>query len=200
MHPAVATLAAAAIGVTALWAATDGLQALTTEGARRLVAAERAPEMPTVTVEAMAGQAMTLPAGDGRATVVEFVYTTCPTICQAAGIEMARLRDRLADGPLSERVRLVSLSFDPETDTPELLADYGERHGAKGRIWTVARPDPTDLPRLLDAYGITVIPDGWGGWTHNAALHVVGPDGRLRAILDIDDLDGAEAAIRAVLR
>lgn len=132
--------------------------------------------------------------------MVEFVYTTCPSICQSAGADMARLRDRLAGAGLADRVRLVSLSFDPETDTPELLADYGARHGADGRLWTVARPDPADLPALLAAYGVRVIPDGWGGWTHNAALHVVGPDGRLRAILDIDDLDGAEAAIRAALR
>lgn len=200
MHPAAASLLALALGVCALWGASDGFQALTAEGARRLAAARDAPRMPAVTVETMTGAALALPDGAGRAQVVEFVYATCPTICQTGGDEMARLRDRLAAAGLADRVRLVSLSFDPETDTPELLAGYGARHGADGRLWTVARPDPADLPRLLAAYGVTVIPDGWGGFTHNIALHVVGPDGRLGAILDIGDLDGAEAAIRAVLR
>jgi len=200
MHPAAASLAALALGATAIWGATDGLQALTAEGARRLAAARDAPRMPAVTVETMTGQPLALPAAGGRAEVIEFVYTTCPTICRTGGDEMARLRDRLREAGLAGQVRLVSLSFDPETDTRALLADYGARHGADGRIWTVARPDPADLPRLLRAYGVTVIPDGWGGYEHNIVLHVVAPDGRLSAILDIDDLDGAEAAIRAVLR
>jgi protein SCO1/2 len=53
---------------------------------------------------------------------------------------------------------------------------------------------------LLSAYGVTVIPDRAGGFVHNAALHIIAPDGRLTAILDMDDLDGAEKAIGRALR
>lgn len=42
------------------------------------------------------------------------------------------------------------------------------------------------LKRLLDAFGIVVIPDGLGGFEHNAALHLLGRDGRLVLIGDID--------------
>lgn len=199
MHPVAASLAALALGAATFWTVTDGLQALTTETARRLAVARNAPPVPEVVLETMAHTPLAVPDGTGKAQVVEFVYTTCPTLCQTAGIEMARLGERLAEAGLDDRVQLVSVSFDPETDTPERLADYGERHGADGRLWTLARPDPADLPGLLKAYGVTVIPDGWGGWIHNVALHVVGPDGRLRAILDIDDIAGAEAALRRVL-
>lgn len=180
--------------------ATDGLAALTTEGARRLSATRDAPELPRVAIETMAGTVAPLPAMP-RATVVEFIYTTCPDICQAAGDEMAQLRDRLAGGPLADRVRLVSVSFDPARDDPAQMAKYGRWHDADGTVWTVARPeDAQDLPRLLDAYGVTVIPDRFGGFAHNTALHVVSPSGRLSAILDMDDLDGAEAELARVLR
>jgi protein SCO1/2 len=113
---------------------------------------------------------------------------------------MARLRDRLAAGPFAGRARLVSLSFDPARDTQAQMAEYGRWHGADGKVWTVARPAAKDLPALLNAYGVTVIPDRAGGFVHNAALHVVSPDGRLTAILSMDDLDGAEKALERALR
>ncbi|GAB1715836.1 MAG: hypothetical protein NTAFB05_08780 [Nitrobacter sp.] len=200
MHPLLASVAVIATGGALLWQATDGFAALTTERARRVEVMRDMSAVPTFTVETMAGERLSLPPGDGRATVVEFIYTNCPSICQSAGAELMRLRDRLAKGPLAARVWLVSLSFDPARDTPERMAEYGHGHGADGRLWTVARPAKGDLGALLNAYGITVIPDRAGGFTHNAALHVVSPDGRLLAILDMDDVDGAENAIEKALR
>lgn len=200
MHPALASLGALALGLGMLGLASDGFAALTTESARRAEALRDAPAMPRISIETMASSIEPLPAAS-RATVVEFIYTTCPDICQAAGAEMAQLRDRLATGPLAGRVRLVSLSFDPARDDPAQMADYARWHEADGAVWTVARPaDARDLPRLLDAYGVTVIPDRIGGLTHNTALHVLTPSGRLAAILDMDDLDGAEAALARVLQ
>lgn len=200
MRPLVASLAVVLAGGAVLWQATDGFAALTTERARRLRAITDMPAVPTFPVETMTGERLLLPPHDRKATVVEFIYTNCPTICQTAGAEMARLRDRLAAEPFAGRVRLVSLSFDPARDTPPQMAEYGRWHGADGKVWTVARPDDDALPALLHAYGVTVIPDGAGGFIHNAALHVVSPDGRLTAILDMDDLDGAEKAIGKALQ
>lgn len=199
MHPALASLALALAGAGAVGVSTDGFAALTTESARRLVAARDRPAMPRVTLETMEGTPEALPA-KGHATVVEFIYTTCPEICQIAGAEMAQLRDRIAAGPLAGRVRLVSLSFDPARDTPEQMARYGGWHGARGRHWTVARSAPDDLPALLAAYGVTVIPDRMGGYAHNTALHVLDPAGRLVAIRDMDDIAGAEAALAEALK
>lgn len=200
MQPLVASLAVVLAGGAVLLQATDGFAALTTERARRLAALTDMPVVPAFPVETMTGERLLLPPRDRKATVIEFIYTNCPTICQAAGAEMARLRDRLAAGPFAGRVRLVSLSFDPARDTPGQMAEYGRWHGADGQVWTVARPEANDLPALLNAYGVTVIPNRAGGFVHNAALHVVSPDGRLTAILGMDDLDGAENALRRALR
>lgn len=200
MRPLVASLAVVLAGGAALWQATDGLAALTSERARRLSALTDMPAVPAFPVETMTGEHLLLPTHDGKAIVVEFIYTNCPTICQAAGAEMARLRDRLATEAFAGSVRLVSLSFDPARDTQGQMAEYGRWHGADGPVWTVARPEGDALPALLHAYGVTVIPDRAGGFIHNAALHVVSPDGRLTAILDMDDLDGAEKALGKALQ
>ncbi len=194
MHAALASLSILVIGCYALWQATDGLGALTTEGARRLDVAATQPDLPDLVLEDMNGRDVVLGTPGDTIAFAEFIYTTCPTICRAAGESMARLRDRLVEEGLADRVRLMSVSFDPGYDDREAMAAYGELHDADGEVWTIARPDPRDLAVLLDSFGVQVIPDEFGGFEHNAALHLIDRAGRLIRIFDIDDIDGAALA------
>ncbi|MCP4780417.1 MAG: SCO family protein [Hyphomicrobium sp.] len=196
MKALLAALAVALAGPAFLWKATDGFQALTAEDARRVAAMRDRPMVPDIRLRAMSGEVIGLPSADRKVTMVEFIYTTCPTICQSAGTDLARVRDGLVEKGLGDEVRILSISFDPETDGPHQLSAYGESHGADGRIWTITRPDVDALPRLLRAFGVVVIPDRFGGYQHNAALHVVDPQGRLSAILDTDDITGALGAAK----
>ncbi len=194
MWAAIASLAIVTFGSATLWQATDGLRALTTEGARRLHAAAAPLDLPKLILEDMDGDEIVLGQPSDVLTFAEFIYTTCPTICVEAGDEMARLRDRLVDDGLEEQTRLLSISFDPTYDDPVAMTAYGELHEADGRIWTIARPNPGDLTAMLESFGVQVIPDEYGGYEHNAALHLVDRSGRLSGIFDIDDIDGAASA------
>ncbi len=189
-----------AIGLAALWLGTDGGRALTSETARRLTVARAPQPVPDALLETMEAEPLALHPGPGQVTIIEFIYTTCPTICQSAGADFARLRDAAVVAGIAHRLRLISLSFDPETDNPALLAAYGEMHGADGTIWTVARPKPSALPELLDSFGVTALPDGWGGFVHNAAIHLINDQGRLASITDIDDVEGAMTAAKGLLQ
>ncbi len=126
----------------------------------------------------------------------------CPTYCAALGSVYAQLRQRLADEIAAGRVRLVSISFDPARDGPAELRGLPralQRPIRQG--WDLGRPAHTaDLERWLKAFGVVVIADGMGGYTHNAAVHVVGPDRRLAAIHGLDDIDAIVAKVRAVGR
>ncbi len=195
MRAIMSSLFVVIIGSAALWQATDGLQALTAESARRISVAKTRPIVPDVDLETMSGTVTRLVDGNGKMTLVEFIYTRCPTICQTAGTHLARLRDRLKQHNLADRVRILSVSFDPTHDDVLALFAYGEAHGADGKIWTVTRPKPKDLAKLLKIFRVIVIPDDLGGYEHNTALHVVGADGRLAAILELDDVDGAITAV-----
>ena len=191
MRTVIASLLVIVLGSCVLWQATDGLGALTTEGARRLDVAAKQPDLPDLVLEDMAGRAVALGGPRDGITFAEFIYTTCPTICRAAGEEMAQLQRRLAAQGLGDHVRLLSVSFDPTYDDPDAMAEYGELHGADGLAWTIARPRMDDLDVMLRSFGVQVIPDGFGGYEHNAALHLVDREGRLTGIFDIDDIDGA---------
>jgi protein SCO1/2 len=153
--------------------------------------------MPDVRLIDMRGQELQLADENGRAVVVEFIYTTCPTLCTALGESFAKLQDAIKAAGLANRVRLVSISFDPARDGLEALKDYAEAHGADGRLWVTARPEnELALHALLEAFGVIVIPDGAGGFVHNAALHVVDRQGRLKSIFDV----GNEAQVLAAVR
>lgn len=173
-------------GGTALGAATDGFHAFTTETARRLAAREHPVPLPAATLETQSAARIHFSDFLGKWLLVDFVYTRCPTYCLALGGEFAQLQRRLAVPIAQGKVQLLSISFDPTHDTPRQLAAYQRRFRDQGFGWIAARPVGSDeLNQLERAFGITVIPDQFGGYTHNAAVHVVDPQGRLVEILDM---------------
>ena len=69
---------------------------------------------------------------DGRPVVLDFIYTTCTSICPLTSQTFADLQRKL--GAQRDAVHLVSISIDPEQDTPARLHDYAEKFGA-GPAW-----------------------------------------------------------------
>ncbi len=69
---------------------------------------------------------------DGRPVVMNFIFTTCTSICPLLSQTLARLQDEL--GAERDRVHIVSISIDPEEDTPARLAAYAKKHHA-GPEW-----------------------------------------------------------------
>ncbi|EBA17368.1 SCO1/SenC family protein [Roseobacter sp. SK209-2-6] len=178
------SILAAALGGGILWQTTDGAQAFTSEAARRLDVVRAPRPVPDLMLEDMNGRQVPLLPQKGEVVLVEFIYTVCGDICQIAATDFAGIRDQLhARG---ENVRLISVSFDPTRDTPEQMAIYGDAHEADGSNWTIARPEPGALEILLDLFDVVVIPDEWGGFQHNAAIHVISTKGEFSAVYDTD--------------
>ena len=122
----------------------------------------------------------------GRLLVVEFIYTSCPTICGLLGETFGQLQDLLRREPAASKLSLLSISFDVARDGPAQLKQYGERFGARPPGWRIAVPPAAELDKLLKRFGVVVIPDGAGGFVHNAAISVVDAEGRLSRVLDPD--------------
>jgi protein SCO1 len=119
--------------------------------------------------------------------LVNFIYTSCPSVCQALGAEYTQLQALLtAEGEQLRRpIRLVSLSFDLARDGPAELATHARLHRVDSRVWTVAAPaTPGDASRVLRQLGVVVVPDGLGGYVHNGAIHVINNTGAVLAIFD----------------
>ncbi len=179
-------------GVGILAAATDGFRAYTAETARRIDVREHPRLVPALPLQTADGGRSGFGQLRGRWLLVDFIYTRCMTYCSVQGGEFARLQRQLAEPIASGKLALLSVSFDPVHDDPSALAEYQRLHGAQGTGWIAARPvDHADLVALMHLFGVVAVPDGLGGFVHNAAIAVVDPDGKLVAILDWDDPQGA---------
>jgi protein SCO1/2 len=87
----------------------------------------------------------------GHVVAVNFVFTTCTTVCSPMTAVFGRVQDRLGDA-MEREVRLVSISLDPATDTPERLARYADKFGRRAG-WTFLTGDRERVLRVLRALG-----------------------------------------------
>jgi protein SCO1/2 len=116
----------------------------------------------------------------GKTVAMNFVFTTCTTICPPMGAYFGRLQDELGDR-LGRDVHLISVSVDPDTDTPERMAEWGARFGARDG-WTLVTGEVHDIERLLKALGVftpdvqdhapvaLIGNDAAGAWTRASGL------------------------------
>lgn len=93
--------------------------------------------VPRFTLVNQDGETVTQDIFEDGVVIVDFMFTNCPTICPMMTGVMADLTDRLAD----TKVKFVSMSVDPEHDTPEVLKAYGQRVSADFDRWTFLTGD-----------------------------------------------------------
>ncbi len=87
-----------------------------------------------------------------RVVAVNFVFTTCTTICPPMGATFAKLQKLLGDRS-GRDVHLLSVSVDPATDTPARLKAWSQKFGG-GPGWTLVTGNRDDIVRLLKALGV----------------------------------------------
>jgi len=94
----------------------------------------------------------------GRVWVVNFFYASCLDTCPLQSAEMANLQHDLTDAP---DVRLVSISIDPDHDTPEILRAYAQRVGADPQRWLFLTGEKAAIVRLAqDGFHLSVVDPG----------------------------------------
>ncbi|MDP6734471.1 MAG: SCO family protein [Gammaproteobacteria bacterium] len=171
-------------GIGLLAAVTDGFRAFTSETARRLAILEQPVAIPAATLQSHTGQDFHLGDLSGRVVVIDFIFTRCPTVCHTLGAQFRDMADELRG--LDSKAVLLSVSFDPDYDHPEQLIAYLGRYGELRDNWLAARiADKRELRHWLERFGVVVIPTE-AGYDHNAAVHIVDPQGQLVAILDYE--------------
>lgn len=135
--------------------------------------------VPDVRLTDQDGDAVQLSDYRGRALVLTFVYTRCPVpdYCPLMSRHFQRLQPALRRA-YGNRAQLLSVSFDPEYDTPEVLRDYARRYTDELTNWTFATARPAELARLTAPFGVFTEAEG-EQIVHNLVTAVVGPDGRV---------------------
>jgi protein SCO1/2 len=188
------------IATAALWSLTFGLRGWTADDIRRLRVLADPPQLHALRLDTSTGISLVPWANreaKPRIWLVTFMYTRCPTFCTVLGIQFERLQRQLKSDPRNAGIGLLSISFDPAHDNVQSLQRYATAHHAEPDRWTVAVPGSrAELARVERQSGVVVIDDGFGGFAHNAAIHVVRADGRLVRIFDFNDPEAALAWAR----
>ena len=83
----------------------------------------------------------------GKVWVADFIYTSCPDTCLLQTAQMTKLQKDLSE---EKDVRFVSITVDPERDTPEVLAEYAKRYGADTEKWFFLTGEKESIYRLAE--------------------------------------------------
>jgi protein SCO1 len=120
-----------------------------------------------------------------RVWIADFIFTRCPDVCPAMTERLARVRSSLGDG-----VDLVSVSVDPDHDTPERLAAFARAHGADTPRWHFLTGDRHEVEEtVLRAFNVAFSreSDDVASLTHGVHVALVDGRGRIRGYYDSND-------------
>lgn len=133
----------------------------------------------------------------GHALALNFVFTSCRVarMCPASTACMKSLADQLAKHSAAAGIRLVTITFDPETDTPGQLRAYADGYGIDHARHRFLTGDAGQIKDLMRHYGIQTLRDD-GTIVHNAALIVITPEGRIAYRNEGAAFDAEEVARR----
>jgi len=180
-------LAAAGIVALGVHRATSETATEPVSGVR--IAAPGRPELalplPAFSLRDQDGAAVTDRDLRGKVSIVNFIFTRCPTICPKLTAQMSELVKSTAD---VEGLAFVSISVDPENDPPPVLRAYGERYGADFTRWRFLTGDQKALEAtVVQGFKVALGRDDTGAIVHAERFVLVDREARIRGYFDAGD-------------
>lgn len=131
------------------------------------------------------GRAFSTGQFKGQALAMEFLFTRCPypTFCPLMADHFEQTQKKLlalTNGPANWQ--LLTITFDPEFDTPSVLKAYAESHHYDPAHWTFATAPLIDITAIGEQFGLAFWRDETGGISHNLRAAVIDASGRVRNI------------------
>lgn len=132
---------------------------------------------------------------EGKITIVDFFFTSCPSICPVMSTEMERVQDAFRDEDL---VQIYSISIDPDYDTPPVLTEYAERHGARKDKWHFLSGPKKETHELARCGFVLPIVDGGSvpdDFIHSDKFVLIDEQGRIRGYYSGTNREGVDQLI-----
>jgi protein SCO1 len=143
---------------------------------------ERLPTIgaaPDFALTSQDGAEVTLASLRGKVVAVTFIYTSCPDVCPMLSDKLARVQDAL--GPdFGTEVAFLSITVDPEHDTPEVLKGYAEAFEANLTGWSFLTGEPATVLDVAHRYGVAVVKAADGGVDHTLLTTLIDRQGTMR--------------------
>jgi protein SCO1/2 len=129
-----------------------------------------------VSVEDQFGEVTGLDRYKGHPVLVTMFYTSCPHVCPML-ISTIRLTESKLSIEERTKLRVLTISIDPEHDTPEKMRETMERHSVDASRWSMVRSEPDDLRTIAGVLGVRYrqLPDG--EFNHTTRIILLDRDG-----------------------
>ena len=148
----------------------------THEEDQRLPVLGTAPDFALISQD---GKEVRLESLRGKVVAVSFIYTWCPDVCPMLTDKMARVQDELGQD-FGSKVAFVSITVDPERDTPAVLNEYAAAFDADLDGWSFLTGDPAAVREVARDYGVVVLPAADDQIDHNTLTTLIDRDGTMR--------------------
>jgi protein SCO1/2 len=136
----------------------------------------KAPEIALVN---QSGQPLTLMALRGKVVLLTFTYSTCAEVCPLITSAMVTLQQRLTVAE-RQQVFFLSVTAQPDVDTPAVLHAYAHRLGVDLASWAFTTGSPQAVQAVWQAFGLTVKPRAKGGVDHPAWTFLIDREGMVQ--------------------
>src|SRR5262245_34800215 len=114
-----------------------------------------------------------------KVVAVTFIYTSCEDTCPLLTAKMAQVQDDL--GPnFGSKIAFVSITVDPERDTPDVLRKYAESFGANLGGWSFLTGTPESIREVVQRYGIFATKSVGNDVDHTFLTSLIDRHGALR--------------------
>jgi protein SCO1/2 len=141
-------------------------------------------EMPAFNLANQSGERISLDTFRGQPLVITFVFTRCPVpnFCPRMSNNFEELQTAIKAGSGSlAKTRLLSVTLDPDYDTPKVLNDYAAFHHADSKIWSFATGDEKEIDLLTRAFSVYRQNEG-GTISHGLATALINRNGTVERI------------------
>jgi protein SCO1 len=120
----------------------------------------------------------------GRVVAINFIYTRCPVpeVCPRLSANFASAQRRFSQS-FGKDLTLLSITLDPQHDTPEELRKYAKIWNARREGWRFLTGAPDAVQRVAERFGMTYWPEE-GLITHTSITAVIARDGRIGALIE----------------
>lgn len=140
-------------------------------------AANKSDCLPNLALLDQNGRSINLSSLKGEYVLINFIYTGCTGSCPMLTLKMSQVEKKL--GPeLGKKVRLLSVTLDPEHDNSAQLLKYANEHGANGADWIFLTGTPAQIDNYLAIFKIKRARESDGTIDHVTTNFLLGPDGR----------------------
>jgi protein SCO1/2 len=151
---------------------------------------EKIKAIPDFALQDLSGTSVTKADTNGKVRLFYFFYSSCPDVCQPTSFLLSQVQDELKkDDLFGTKAQIMSVTIDPTVDTPQKLTQFGAQFHEDPTGWKFLRGDEKKTADLAEQFGVMVVKEKDGTFTHSNAILLVDKKGDLRTFYDAGDVN-----------